>query len=94
MIQTALEHYNMAATAMVPPHRQLHWDEVVEYTFLLEFNLRDTQQDVSHCPWTTPAGRQAMDSYFKRCCAEEEIAQLNIEIHWLVTYIRDKEHYL
>ena len=85
----------MAATAMVPPRRQLRWDEVVEYTFLSEFNLlRDTRQDVSHRPWTTPAGRQAMDSYFKRHRAEEEIAQLNIEIHRLVTYIRDEEHYL
>ena len=65
----------MAATAMVPPHRQLHWDEVVEYTFLSEFDLlRDTRQDVSHCPWTTPTGQQAMDSYFKHHRAEEEIA--------------------
>ena len=85
----------MAATAMVPPRRQLRWDKVVEYMFLSEFDLlRDTRQDVSHRPWTTPAGRQAMDSYFKRHHAEEEIAQLNIEIRWLVTYIRDEEHYL
>ena len=95
MIRTALERYNMAATAMVPPCRQLRWDEVVEYMFLSEFDLLcDTRQDVSHHPWTTPAGQQAMDSYFKRRHAKEEIARLNIEIRRLVTYIKDEEHYL
>ena len=80
---------------MSPPRRQLCWDEVVEYTFLSEFDLlRDTRQDISCRPWATPAGRQAMDSYFKRRRAEEEIVRLNVEIRRLVTYIRDEERYL
>ncbi|KAF8545979.1 hypothetical protein OG21DRAFT_1428262, partial [Imleria badia] len=28
------------------------------------------------------------------CRAKEEIARLNIEIRWLVTYMRDEEYYL
>ena len=90
-----LECYNVAAANMSLLCRQLRWDEVVEYTFLLEFDLlRDVRQDLSCCPWATPVGRQAMDSYFKRCRAEEEIIRLNMEICWLITYIRDEEHYL
>ena len=35
-----------------------------------------------------------MDLYFKCCRAEEEIIWLNVEFHWLITYITDEEHYL
>ena len=39
--------YNVAATNMSPLRRQLCWDEVVEYMFLLEFDLlRDVRQDL------------------------------------------------
>ena len=38
-IRTALDCYNTAACVMRPPRCELHWDEVVEYAFLLEFDL-------------------------------------------------------
>ncbi|EGO30745.1 hypothetical protein SERLADRAFT_432361 [Serpula lacrymans var. lacrymans S7.9] len=42
-IRTALERYNAAAKALSPPRQTLEWKEVVNYTFLSEFNLlRDT----------------------------------------------------
>ncbi|KAJ6599831.1 hypothetical protein DFH09DRAFT_901755, partial [Mycena vulgaris] len=41
-----------------------------------------------------PAGRAAMDQHYKLLHAEEEIVRLNIEIHQLVTYMRDEEMFL
>ncbi|KIK14851.1 hypothetical protein PISMIDRAFT_16995 [Pisolithus microcarpus 441] len=94
-IQAALDCYNMAAHAMNLPRCQLHWDEVVEYAFLSEFNLlRDSQQDVSRQPWTMPAARLMMDWYFKKCHALDEVQRLNVEIHRFITYIQDEDQYL
>ena len=68
---------------MHPCHRILKWEEVVEYTFLSDFNLlpEDGRQDISQLPWASPMGRRAMDLHFKTCRAREEIQCLNIEIH-------------
>ncbi|KAH7905910.1 hypothetical protein BJ138DRAFT_1226137 [Hygrophoropsis aurantiaca] len=94
-IRTALDRYNAAAQALTPPRRQLKLDEVVEYTFLADFDLlRESRQDVSQRPWATPAARLAMDSYFKMCRAREEIQRLNIEIRRVVTYLQDEDKYL
>ncbi|KAI6025410.1 hypothetical protein BKA83DRAFT_4492152 [Pisolithus microcarpus] len=94
-IRAALDRYNTAARAMNPPRCQLHWDEVVEYAFLSEFDLlRDSRQDVSQQPWTTPAARLMMDWYFKKCRALEEVQCLNIEIRHFITYIQDEDRYL
>ncbi|KAI6156950.1 hypothetical protein BKA82DRAFT_25914 [Pisolithus tinctorius] len=94
-IRIALKQYNTAARAMDPPHRILKWDEVVEYAFIAEFDLlRDARQDVSQRSWATPAGHSAMDHYFKLLCAREEIERLEVEARRLLTYLRDKEHFL
>ena len=94
-IRTALDRYNTAAQALTPPRQTLHWKDVVEYVFLADFDLlRDTRQDISQRPWATPAGRLAMDLYFKICRAAEEIKRLNVEIPRVATYIRDEDRYL
>lgn len=78
-----------------PPRPTLDWDQVVEYTFLADFDLlRDTRQDIRSRPWATPAARLAMDSYFKVLRAAEEIERLNVEIPRLTTFMRDEEAYL
>lgn len=41
-----------------------------------------------------PAGRQAMDTYFKICRAKEEIKRLNIEIRRVITYMHVEDAYL
>ena len=80
---------------MSPPRSTLDWDQVVEYTFLADFDLlRDTWQDIRSRLWATPAGRLAMDNYFKVLRAEEEILRLNVEIPRLDTYIRDEDVYM
>ncbi|KAI6028091.1 hypothetical protein EDC04DRAFT_2869158 [Pisolithus marmoratus] len=74
-IHTTLDWFNTAAHACSPPRRQLMFKEVVEYTFLTDFNLlcNATHEDISQCPWASPAVCAAMDHYFK--C-------LNVEIHY------------
>jgi hypothetical protein len=94
-VRSALERYNVAARALVPPRAQLTWDSVVEYAFLSDFDLlSDTREDIQLRPWATPAARVLMDQHFKLERAREEIARLNVEIPRLTTFIRDEEAFL
>ncbi|KAI5989918.1 hypothetical protein EDD15DRAFT_2170976 [Pisolithus albus] len=95
-IRTALDRFNTAARACSPPRRQLTFEEVVEYTFLADFDLlrNSTREDISQRPWASPAARAAMDQYFKVCRAEEEIKRLNVEIRRIITYLRDEDRYM
>ncbi|KAJ7819633.1 hypothetical protein B0H14DRAFT_3473004 [Mycena olivaceomarginata] len=94
-IRTALGRYNAAATSLDPPRRTLKWEEVVEFTFLSDFDLlQDPEGNAVIRPWATPAARALMDTHFKILRAKEEIQRLNIEIRRLVTYIRDERDFL
>ena len=63
--------------------------------FLADFDLlSDTRIDVCLKLWAKPASRVLIDQYFKLERAQEEIAQLNVEIPHLTTYIRDEEAFL
>ncbi|KAI5999676.1 hypothetical protein EDD15DRAFT_2160411 [Pisolithus albus] len=95
-IRTALDRFNTAARACSPPRHQLTFEEVVEYTFLADFDLlrNSTREDISQRPWASPAARVAMDQYFKVCRAEEEIKRLNVEIRRIITYLRDEDRYM
>jgi hypothetical protein len=94
-IRNALDCYNATARALSPPHQMLKWEEVVEYTFLADFDLLcNSHSDVSQWQWATPTARQATDFYFKCCHAKEEITRLNVEVRRLATYIHDEDHYL
>ncbi|KIK15115.1 hypothetical protein PISMIDRAFT_16753 [Pisolithus microcarpus 441] len=66
-IHTSLNQFNTAAHACSPPHPQLTFEEVMEYTFLADFDLlhNTTHEDISQQPWATPAACAAMDQYFK-----------------------------
>ncbi|KAJ7451074.1 hypothetical protein FB451DRAFT_1284595 [Mycena latifolia] len=94
-IKTAIEQYNSAAATLDVPREPLSWEEVVDYTFLSDFDLlRFARTDIASEGWAQPAGREAMDQYFKLLRADEEIKRLNIEIPRLVTYMRDEEAFL
>lgn len=94
-IQNTINKYNTAALALDPPAPSLTWDEVVEYAFLADFDfLRATDGELLDKPWSRPANRLAMDSYFKIERAREEIQRLNIEIRRLVTWINDEDQFL
>ncbi|KAJ3742750.1 hypothetical protein EV360DRAFT_57744, partial [Lentinula raphanica] len=94
-IQAAIVAYNDAAAALRPPRRAISWDEVVDYSFLSEFNiLRDTREDVREKKWATPSNRLLMFCFFKLIRAEEELDRLHVEIKRLFTYMRDEERLL
>jgi hypothetical protein len=94
-VRTALQNYNVAAQALVPPRAPLSWDDIVEYAFLADFDLlSDTRSDVRLKIWAKPASRVLMDQHFKIERAREEIVRLNVEIPRLTTYIRDEEAFL
>ncbi|KAI0038356.1 hypothetical protein FA95DRAFT_1567791 [Auriscalpium vulgare] len=90
-IRTALQRYKACAAVLNPPRPPITWDEVVEYAFLADFDLlRSARQDIRSKPWATPAGRLAMDTYFKIQRAQEEIVRLNVEVRRLATYLHDE----
>ncbi|KAG2033054.1 hypothetical protein BDR03DRAFT_935779 [Suillus americanus] len=92
VIQNALNCYNMQAAALVPPHPQLIWKDIVEYSFLGEFDLLcQSHSDIRTLDWTKPAHCKATVKYFKLKCAQEEIQCLNVEIRRLRTTIHDEE---
>ncbi|KAJ7155575.1 hypothetical protein C8R43DRAFT_1000468 [Mycena crocata] len=94
-VKTALTNYNAAAANLNPPRAALTWEQVVEYAFLSDFDLlRDGRDDIRQETWATPAGRLAMDMYFKIERSDEEIVRLNIEIRRFVTYMRDEDGFL
>ncbi|KAJ7797030.1 hypothetical protein B0H14DRAFT_3093237 [Mycena olivaceomarginata] len=94
-VRNAIDQYNAAAIALDPPLASLTWEQVVEYTFLADFDiLRDTRAEVQSRPWTRPAYRLAMDTYFKIERAREELVRLNTEIRRTMTWIRDEGHFL
>ncbi|THU93778.1 hypothetical protein K435DRAFT_820167 [Dendrothele bispora CBS 962.96] len=94
-IRTALTNFNAAAAALKPPRRQLDWEQVVECTFLADFDLlRDVRQDVRGKRWAEPHVRMVMDRYFKIVRAREEIERLNMEIRRVATYLDDEDNFL
>lgn len=94
-VQAAINAYNDTAAALRPPRRKISWEEVVDCSFLSEFDiLRDTREDVRERKWATPANRLLMHQFFKLIRAEEEIDRLHMEIRRLVTYMRDEEREL
>ncbi|KAF7361100.1 hypothetical protein MSAN_01141400 [Mycena sanguinolenta] len=89
------QRYNTAAAALQPPGRALSWAEVVDYTFLSDFDLlRDPAGNVAVRKWVEPANRQLLDRYHKINQAREEIVCLNVEIRRFVTYMRDEHSFL
>ncbi|KAG1758477.1 hypothetical protein EDD22DRAFT_783884, partial [Suillus occidentalis] len=91
-MRNALNQYNTQAAALIPPRPQLTWKDIVEYSFLGEFDLlRQSRSDVCTLDWTKPTHREATVKHFKIQCAHEEIQRLNIEIRQLRTAIHDEE---
>jgi hypothetical protein len=69
----------------------LAWKDIVEYSFLGEFDLlRHSCADIRDDDWTKPAHREATVKYFRLQRAHEEIQRLNVEIRRLRTSIHDE----
>jgi hypothetical protein len=83
------------AQELDPPRPSLEWKQVIEYTFLADFDLfRDTNRSILDKPWSNPIAHNATTTYFKICQAYEEITRLNVEICCLLTFMEDEENYL
>ena len=86
-----LNRYNTQAIKLTPPCPTLSWKEIIDYSFLGEFNLlQHSRADIHNEPWAHVTRREAMVKYFKLCRAQEEVTQLNIEIQCLRTFIHDE----
>ena len=87
-IRKALSRYNAQATKLIPPRPPLTWKEIVEYSFLAEFDLlRLSRTDIRSERWTQPSSREGTIKYLKLRRAREEIVRLNVEICRLRTAI-------
>lgn len=87
-VNTVLNEYNKQARCLGRP--VLDFQQVVEYSFLSEFEfLHTSRNDITQRPWAHPLVRNAMISWMKTQRAKEEITRLNVEARRLMTYIRD-----
>ncbi|KAJ7192038.1 hypothetical protein GGX14DRAFT_380483 [Mycena pura] len=95
-IRACLERYNAAASTLPIPRDPLSWDQVVEYSFIGDFELlRETNRvDPGEKLWANPSVRYVMDMYFKIKRAGEEIFRLNLEIPRHITWMKDEEETL
>lgn len=91
-IQAAIETYNTAARSLSPPRQLISWDEILDFSFLSEFDiLRDARDDVREKKWATQKNRLLMQQFFKLLSAETELTRLHVEIRRLLTYMEDED---
>jgi hypothetical protein len=91
-IRKALGRYNAEASRLTPPRPELGWKQIVDYTFLAEFDLlRHSRTDIRSALWAQPGHREATIKYLEVMRAHEEIRRLNVEHLHLRTHIRDEE---
>ncbi|EPQ50029.1 hypothetical protein GLOTRDRAFT_21641, partial [Gloeophyllum trabeum ATCC 11539] len=94
-IKRALQHYNMQAAQLNPPRPTLTWKQIVDYTFIAEFDLLHlSREDIRDYRWAQPAVREATVKYLELQRAQEEIARLNVEIRRLRTAIHDEQSHV
>ncbi|KAH9913659.1 uncharacterized protein B0H18DRAFT_887915 [Fomitopsis serialis] len=90
-IRKALNRYNAKAAKLNPPCLPLTWTEVVGMVTLADFDLlRETRDNIQKQPWAQTSHRRAMNLHFNIKWAHEEIAQLNVEIQRLLTFMYDE----
>ncbi|KAH7908745.1 hypothetical protein BJ138DRAFT_1203757 [Hygrophoropsis aurantiaca] len=89
-IRNALGRYNKYAELMNPPRPSLKWEQIVEFSFLAEFDLlRETDEQIHSKRWANPSYRLAAVQYYDLQRAKEEIDRCNVEVLRLLTRVRD-----
>ncbi|KAG2121788.1 hypothetical protein BD769DRAFT_1629343 [Suillus cothurnatus] len=79
-IRNAINQYNMQAVALIPPRPRISWKDIVDYSFLGEFDLlRHSWANICSNDWAKPAHREATNKFFKLRHTHKEVEQLNIE---------------
>jgi hypothetical protein len=90
-IRNAITRYNEQAAKLNPPRPPLSWKEIVDYSFLGEFDLlRHSRGNVHQATWAQPARRAATVKYLTLHRGREEITRVNTEIRRLRTSIHDE----
>ncbi|OCH88551.1 hypothetical protein OBBRIDRAFT_734191 [Obba rivulosa] len=92
-IHSALKKYNTLARQMDPPAPTLEWKDVLNYTFVSEFDLlrhshSSSTSEVGTRPWAVPFNREIAAKYWKIRGAYDELKRLHIEIPRLRTHIQ------
>ncbi|KAF8523630.1 hypothetical protein JB92DRAFT_3109913 [Gautieria morchelliformis] len=92
-IQHALQVHNKAAQALDPPHPELTWVQIVEYTTIAEVELLCTGacEDIRNIGWADARNHEATICHLKLLWAKEEIVQLNVEIKRLATWVEHEK---
>lgn len=91
-VSSAVGKLNAAAKALDPPRPTISAAEILDKTFLSEFDLlRDSRNQIRDKPWAIPSVRIIIDQYFRLVRAKEEVIRLNIEMRRTRTWIRDEE---
>jgi hypothetical protein len=86
-----ISQYNTQVAKLTPPRPPLSWKEIVDYSFLGEFDvLWYSRNNVNNQPWAQVLHRKATVKYFKLCHACEEVIRLDIKIRCLRTFIHDE----
>ncbi|KAG1717677.1 hypothetical protein EDB19DRAFT_1899909 [Suillus lakei] len=89
-IRNALTRYNKYTSQLNPPRPPLQWEQIVDYSFLAEFDLlRETGTEIQTKRWANPSYRHASTQHLVHQRAKEEICRLNVEVGRLCTKIRD-----
>ncbi|OCH91902.1 hypothetical protein OBBRIDRAFT_727825, partial [Obba rivulosa] len=92
-IRSALKKYNKLALQMDPPAPILEWKNILNYTFVSEFDLlrhshSSSTSEVSKKPWAVPFNREVAAKYWKIRGAFDELKRLHVEIPRLRTHIQ------
>jgi hypothetical protein len=73
-IQNAINWYNMQAVALIPLHPKISWKDIMDYSFLGEFDLlHHSLADIHSNDWAKPAHQEATNKIFKLCHAHKEV---------------------
>lgn len=91
-IRKAIQQYNTLATALTLPCPVISWKDIVNYTFLGEFDfLHQSDIDIQDFQWAKPAICEATTKFFKLSRAKEALVWLEVEMCCLHTAIHDEE---
>jgi hypothetical protein len=91
-IHKALGWYNAEASRLTLPHPKLGWKQIVDYTFLAEFDLLcHSRTNIHSALWAQPGHREATIKYLEVMRTCEEIQRLNVEYLHLRMHIHDEE---
>ncbi|KAF8575342.1 hypothetical protein K439DRAFT_1272013, partial [Ramaria rubella] len=93
-ICTVVEKYNQAAEALLEHRAPLDVKDILEYVFLSEFDLlRDLCHHVTQKLWVRTGECEALNTYFKILCSQEELERVCIEAHQLQTWmVNETDH--